>query len=76
MNVNPRVSLKNGILTVALLKAQDRTLRDAQAICRMISTLSPVDPRVQDHARQAEVHIGCVLAMCSKVEAAESGRAT
>lgn len=43
-------------------------MRDAEGICDMIATLSPVNPVIRDYAKDAGASLSNVLAVCAKVE--------
>jgi predicted DNA-binding protein with PD1-like motif len=64
MNLEPKIGLKDGLLTIALRKQQEKTLRDACDFVGAIASISPVDPKIHAHAGSAKEHLGQLLALC------------
>lgn len=66
MNQNIKVSMKDKVFTVTLLKQQEKCLQDAATLTRMIAGLHPLEERTQKHADTAATGLEALLLRCAR----------
>ena len=63
-----KVSLKQGLLTVALSKPEAKKLADAIELCEQLTVLKPVDEKITSAASEAGDGLKSLVALCSTAE--------
>lgn len=63
-----RVSMKDGVLTVALSKTEQKQLHAASELCVLITSMQPIPPKLTEAATVAVSSLKAVCDLSTKLE--------